>query len=229
MAIKQVVLQFAERNLKKARENAQVVARLVKQAAKDIKDVDRRKEVLKDLRERQKRERAEFKAEGKRQQLERRGLRGRNRFGGFEGGRSALASADPTFSTLNALREKGTVTAGLFRGGGLASGASILSGASEGVSGLIAGFGPIAALAGAVATLVVPIVEERFELLISQRVTEGIAKIERRLAEADLERRFREDPLFAEQKAQEALARERSLEAAGFHRRAQTLADFDFN
>lgn len=218
-----IFLNFKTRALEKAKELAKQVNRQMREAAKAIKDVDRRRKVQKGLKERAKQEREGFKAEDKRLRLAGRAaaLRGRDAVSGRD-------AADPILSRANALREKAFTVSGLFRGGGLSSGAATLGALGEGVSGLIVGLGPAAALAGAVAQIVAPIIEEKFLAQLKEAAVQQNVLMERRLREFRLEELARRSPEFRFDQAERVLEEDKAAAASGWHRRGSNLRDFGF-
>jgi len=190
---KTVFLSFALRKLQAAEKTAKDILVSVKKSA-TLSRKERREQAgqarasLKEIRARQKVERQRLKL-GRRAH----GLRGRDVVRGQQDRFAAF------FGTVGAAREKGELLGRM-----LLSGEVNVSQLLSGVGPLLAGMGPFAALLAPLTEKLMAYVDERLEQELKVQASALRAELATELFVADFEKRFREDPAFAQEQAQKA-------------------------
>ena len=185
---REILLRFGTTNLQKAREASKQVLKTIREAARGIQDVQRRKEVLGEIQSESLEQRAALNRERDRQRGDRRSLRARRKARAFQGPQGVPRFGDPDESLIQATEGQGA-----FKSLDLASRSLIA----------IPILGDI--LAPVLEEIVRPFLRAEFEALERARLDPIIARLEALEAES-LTRRLQEDADLQERLAGEASA-----------------------
>ncbi len=223
----EILIRFGLQALKAARENAKEILRNIKEAAKSIKDVGERKAFVAFAKEKQK-ERLEEIEKGIRldtlARTER--LRRQSELGQFQPiiDKAAQSAVSRALNVGHRLGNFGSGVATLLTQDDPTGTKSL----QLGLHTLAASGVPIASQLAAVVSQVVSIIDAQEEKRIERIRRETAEAIDRRLAEADTEKRYREDVQFKARLDREAQNAYASQVAHGWQPRGSRLNDGDF-
>lgn len=197
-----IFINFLERGLKEAKETAARIAKQMKEASRSLKELapEARKQYLVRQRELAAERKAELKALQQRVNLE----RGYDRIRG----RSLIGSAGLT-QQANRLKEGGETlrtAATAISTGNLAAGLTVLA--------KVPVIGQVAAAAGAVVAIVLPIMQRELDARLAGLDVRSALAQRRALFEADVGRRFAEDIEFRNKQTRSAVRDEMRRDAA---------------
>lgn len=193
---REILLRFGTTNLKKAREVSKKVLKNIRESAKGIKDVEKRRQAVQAARAQGIEERQILNQERDRQRGDRRSLRARRKARAFQAPGGVPRFGDPDESIIQA-----TEGLGAFRSLDLAAKSLIAFPIVEEL------------LSPILEEFVRPLLRAEFAALERKRLDPILARLDR--IEADsLERRLREDLFLQERLAGEAAAQNRVIEDA---------------
>lgn len=197
-----ILINFATRKLQEAREAAKQIAKQVREASKNLKDLapEARKQFRAAQAEIAKRRKAEIDAQAGRLDL----LKRATALDGRDLGASALLRG-----RVNAGKEafeKATSVINAASTGNIAGGLTLL--------GSVPVIGQVAAGAAAVAAIVLPILQRELDAKLAAAEIRSQTRQQRAFFEADVERRFREDPAFRDEQIRRAVREEQAQDEA---------------
>lgn len=208
-----ILIRFGTRSLEQAKQAAQAIAKQVQATAKQLKDLppELRKSFREAARGAAKQRREELKAQAGRLDL----LKRASALEGRDLGVSALLRG--RVNQGKEVFEKASTVFGAATSGNLAGGLTLL--------GNVPVIGQVAAGAAAVAAIVLPILQRELDSRLAAMETRSAVRQQRAFFEADVERRFREDPAFRDQEVRravrEAQAEENALRDGPWRRRGR--------
>lgn len=197
-----ILIRFGTRSLEQARETAKLIAKQVRETAKQLKDLppEMRKAFREAARNAAKQRQDDLREQANRLDL----LKRSTAIQGRDLGGSALLRGQVTKG--KELFEKASSIFNAASTGNLASGLNLL--------GNVPVVGQVAAGAAAVAAIVLPILQREIDSKIAALEVRSRVRAERALFEADVERRFREDPAFRDEQVRRAVREEQARDAA---------------
>ena len=205
-----ILIRFGTRSLEQAKQTAQSIAKQVKETAKQLKDLppELRKSFREAARGAAKARQEEIRTQAGRLDL----LKRASALEGRDIGASALLRGQ--VNQGKELFEKGASVFGAATSGNLASGLTLL--------GNVPVIGQVAAGAAAVAAIVLPILQKELDARMAAMEQRSAVRQQRAFFEADVERRFREDPAFRDREVgravREEMERDKALRNGPFRR-----------
>lgn len=212
-----ITINFLQRGLKEARETAKRIAAQVKEASKNLKELapEARRQFAAKQRELAKERADEIKAMQTKLGLERSAAKIRTRGLGFSA--ALKGDVDKGKEAFERLRSIGSAAAT----GNLAAGLGLL--------GNVPVVGQVAAGVGAIVGIVLPILQRELDARVAAIETRSAVRQQRAFFEADIARRFREDPEFRDRLTRNATradaARSAALRAGGWRRRGRFMGE----
>lgn len=195
MAAREILIRFKTAALDRAKKTADDIARKVKEAAKGIKDVQARKAFRAEARDAAKARRADIAGQTQRLDFEKRAsalgtrnsgdLSGAVRKAGNQG-KEALERANSIFNVASSANLAGAMT----------------------LLGRVPVLGQVAAVAGSVVAIVMPLLQREIDAKITAAVNASELRQRRAFFEADVAKRFREDPDFRDRETRRAVREE---------------------